>query len=392
MASTFVWSKRVLQEILIALENNLMMKKLLSPGLPADEAMWNGAFQKGNTVKVRKPVTFTAEEFNSSTGTTSWQEISESAVEIELNHFTTVPFKLNYLDQTLYIKNRDEFVKEFILPIALAIAQKIDVDAHDDLRVGIPYYAGASNVTPDALEDFANAGKILDNNKVPDDGQRVGVWDIDAAWKFFQLDQVAKVNMAGTAEGLRKGEIGEIAGIKNYKSQNVQEHTFGGYTDLDDVTAVGTADATTVVLTSAAGASTAKLLEGDLLTIDGQQYVVTADTANAIAGVVTASVYPALTDTYAADAVTFADEGQKTAGKTTHVDNLVFHKAMGVMTFAPLAPIDGLKNEIVTIPQLGITARLSYEGDLQYRISKAAIDVLWGCKLLIPELGCRYLG
>ena len=180
-------------------------------------------------------------------------------------------------------------------------------------------------------------------------------------------------------------------------SQAVKTHTAGGYAALADVaatcdvSAANAVDATTgftysaVTLESTAGASTAKLLKGDLLTIDGKGYVVIEDTAAAIAGDVTAKIFPALSEDITAEAVTFPDVS---AGG--HVANLAFNRnAFGFVT-RPLEPAIGVDSSVTNFGGLTMRVTMGYDMDTKKQIM--SIDVLYGYAPLYPELAVRILG
>jgi hypothetical protein len=213
-------------------------------------------------------------------------------------------------------------------------------------------------------------------------------WDAEA--KFLQLDTLAEVDKAGTNSALRDAALGRVYGMLLAGDSDIQTHTAGGYAALDDVTiTAGAADATSITLTSTAGVSTAKLLEGDVFSIDDYQFTVTADTDAASSGVVTVSIYPALPKAYgdftSAD-VTFADVS---AG--AHVANIAFQRDAFCFATAPLAPAVGGADSY-TVSYDGLSIRVVQDYDIDTDGNKWRMDVLYGVKTLYPELAVRVLG
>jgi len=377
-ANTFLTVNLIAREALIRLRNALVMKMLIHTD-------YSNEYKKlGDTITVKKPATYIADEFD---GTINLQEITESSVQVTLDHIADVSVNWTSKERAL---NLDDFADQVLTPAMEAIAQKIDTDIHKTVYKDVPYFIGVAGTTPDGLDDFANLRKELFKRGVPGADRRA-VWDPDADAKFSILDAIVNAEKSGSTAALREGSIGRIQGLENYMTQNVQTHVAGGYSVLADVTiTAGAAGATSIELTSAAGTSIAKLLKGDLFTLDGKQYVVTADTANAVAGVIAAvGIYPALPVAFGDltdDAVTFADV---TAGG--HVANLGFHRNAFAFVQRPLEPPMG-GAESYTTEFEGISLRVTSGYDMSTKKEIVSIDCLYGIKTLFPELAERVLG
>jgi hypothetical protein len=270
-----------------------------------------------------------------------------------------------------------------------AIAENIN-SAILDLYVDVPYYTGTSGTTPDALSDLANVGKVLNQNDAPS-MDRALVMDFEALAAYQALDSIVEVDKSGTNAALRQGLLGQIYGMTLAGDGQVKTHTAGAYSALTDVTVTaGAAGATSIEMTSAAGASTAVLNKGDIFELDGNQYVVTATTAAASSGVIASvPIYPALPVAFGSlgdDSVTFPDV---TAG--AHVANLGFHRDAFALAMAPLeAPMGGANAAVVNFKGLSIRVIMDYA----FATDKNQIrfDVLYGTKTLFPELAVRLLG
>jgi hypothetical protein len=287
------------------------------------------------------------------------------------------------------------FNEDFLVPAGQAIAEKINSEMLS-LAKKVPYFSGTAGTTPDALEDFAGIRTGLNKQKVPS-FNRKGVWDVDADGKFTLIDAIVNAEKSGSTAALREGSIGRIQGLDNYWSQGVYTHTAGAYTALDDVTAtVDIADNATdtdgfiysvATLTSAAGTSTDKLLEGDLLTINGKTYTVWEDTLAASSGVVSVKLYPSLSENITDAAVTFADQ---TAGG--HVANVGFHPNAFVFVNRPLAVAPGTDSYVATNPRNGMSIRVTRAYDVNTKKYIMSIDTLYGVKCVYPELAHVRLG
>ena len=378
LANTFLTTQLIAREALVRLRNFLVMKALVYND-------YSNTYQKqGDTIRVKKPPVYVADEFSS---TINLQNIAEDSVNITLNHIADVSVSWTSKEKAL---NLEQFNQQVLDPAMEAIAQKIDEDIHKEFYKDVPYYVGTSGATPDGLDDFANAALALNNRKVPL-SNRVAVWDPTAHSKFSILDAIVHAEKSGSTQALREGAIGRIQGMDNYMTQNVQTHIAGDYTAKTDVTiTAGAAGATSIQLTSASDSGTQTLKKGDIFTLDGAQYVVTADTAAAVSGVIAAvSIYPALPKAFNALGsanVTFAD---RTAGG--HVANMAFIKNACAFVSRPLEPpMGGAQSYSANFE--GISLRVTAGYDLTTKTEILSIDTLYGIKAVYPELAVRILG
>lgn len=370
MPNAFLTVQEIARESLLRLRENQVMARLVHTDFS------NEFSNKGDTVQVRKPATFTADEF---TSTISPQNITESNVLVKLDKIADVSVEITSKQRTLNIQ---DFGFQVIDGAMQAIAQKIDTDLHG-LYVDIPYFYGAGGTTPAALTDIVGVRKVLQDNKVPNAMRRLVV-DTAAEAKFLTIDSFVEADKSGTTAALREANLGRLMGFDNYASQNVKDHTAGGYSALTDVKATATAGATSILLESTAGASTSTLLAGDVFkTADGQQFVVTATTAAAVAGDIAAvAVYPAVGAALTASDVTF--------GKS-HTANLAFHRNAFAFVNRPMElPMGGADGYVANFE--GLSLRVVQDYTMSTKVHTISFDILYGVKTLQPELAARLLG
>lgn len=367
--NTFLTVQEIAREGLLRLRENQVMARLVHTDFKNEFA------NKGDTVQVRKPATFVADDF---TSTVTPQNIEESNVLVKLDKIADVSVDITSKEMTLNIQ---DFGFQVLDGAMAAIAQKIDTALHG-LYADVPYFYGAGGTTPSGLADIAGVRKVLQDNKVPNVMRRL-VFDTAAEAKFLTLDSFVEADKAGTTQALREANLGRLMGFDNYASQNVRDHVGGAFGALTDVSATASAGATSIVLTSTAGASTAKLSKGDVFkTADGQQFVVTAETAAAVAGVVTAAVYPAVGTALSGSGVTF--------GKS-HTANLAFHRNAFAFVNRPMElPQGGAEGYVANFE--GLSLRVTRGYSMSSKIHQISFDILYGVKTLQPELAARLLG
>ena len=385
MPNTFITVQDIADQAALRLRENEVMSRLVSRDY--DEKIAD----KGDTVQIKVPNVFDAKDFDQ-TGTIVAQSIVEGKRLLTLDKIKDVSVTLSSKEKTLNINN---FTEQVINPAIEALARKVDQDLMSMYKF-IPYHTGTSGTTPSTLDAFAQANKILNANKCPVNTDKAGVWDEEADAKFCTLDALVNAEKSGSTETLKMGSIGKVFRIQNYMDQNVVTHTAGGYTSLADVNGVITAadngetsykiPYSQIVLTSSAGAATTALKAGDLLVAGTRQFTVIEDTANAVAGVVTAKVYPALSANMASTAITFPDKTSR-----AHTANLVFHPRAFVFANRPLTTdLGGVECAVATID--GISVRVIRGFDQATKEEKISFDILYGILPLQPELAVRVLG
>lgn len=171
----------------------------------------------GDTVTIRKPAVFEAEEFVEADGITI-QNATETGVPVVLNHHADVSFQVTSKDLTLKI---NDFAAQLLNPAMEAISQKIDRDVlsfRDDITTEVGTVSGALWSDPESL---IAAGVELDVNNVPAVDRRVIVGPRTRG-KWLENDLLKRADQSGTTAGLRQGSIGaNLWGFDAYMSQNI---------------------------------------------------------------------------------------------------------------------------------------------------------------------------
>lgn len=368
LTNNFITVKEIAQNILPRLQDKLVFPMLCNNDFSSDFVAG-----KGDTIIVRKPNNFTAADHADGTDVT-FGSVKEESVAVTLDHLASVDLKITAKEASL---NIEDFNKQILEPAAAALAKKINEDGLK-LYKDIPYYSGTAATTPDGLDDFANARKVLNGNKAPD-APRYGVWDVEADAKFVQLGNLVKVNEAGDTSGLREGQIGRVFGLDNYYSQAIQKHTTGATGTILTDGGSETEGATKIHMDGLES----KFNVGDIFTIADMagSYVVTkcSDLTSTDADV---EFYPGL-------AANAADNKAVTV-IATHTANLVFQKDAFAFVNRPLADAPG--TDCYTAVANGLAVRVVRDYDVKEKREITSVDILYGYKTLIPELACRYLG
>ena len=371
MANTFVTLKTIARQALPVLIDNLVMPNLIHRDFSED------FHDVGDTVQVRKPTLFTAEDFNAETGV-NWQDMKEEGVDVTLDHIATVDARASAIESAACI---DDLNRIFVQPAAAALAEKINRDGLK-LYADIPYFTGAAGTTPSTLADISDARRMLNLNRAPLSGRCV-VWDTEADAKLTQLPAIVNAEKSGSVEALREGSLGRVYGMEHYMSQGICKHV-SGLTAATGVKVSGAVTSGATVLNLKGTSLSGKLVKGDLIKIADKMYVVTQDSAaassNAISGV---KVYPALPQLAADTDVTVIG---------SHTANLAFHPMAFAYVTRPLANPDGQGVMSYVTSYNGVSLRVTKGYDQQFKRSTYSMDVLYGFKTVYPELAVRVLG
>ncbi len=356
--------KQIAREALPRLIDNLVF-----PNLVYKETIPGSAAKKGDVVSVRCPVRLEANDFDAFAGISA-QNLDNDTIDVKLDHIATVDLQLGAIEAAC---DFDSVTRQFIEPAAAALAEKINAEGLGLYR-DIPYIAGEAGVTPDGLDDIAQASYMLDVNKVPFGG-RCAVWSPLATSKLKQVPAIVNAEKCGSTSALRTGSIGRVFGIDNYMSQAVADHA-PAYTGTLTLSA-DVADEAEV--TFAASGTSGKLGYGDILKIDGKPYVVKADAAVSGSSV-TVQLYPKVT----------ANQSAAVEIVPAHSANLVFHPNAFAFISRPLQTPAGVESYVTSYNGLSLRVVRGY--DIRYKREILSMDVLYTFQTLYPELAVRYLG
>lgn len=208
MPNTILTPDIIAREALMVLRNNAVMANLVHRDYSDEFAA------VGDTITIRKPATFTANEFNGSSITV--QDATETGVAVKIDKHLDVSFAVTSKEMALDIA---DFSKQFLVPAMQAFADKVD-------KYLIGLEASATNRVPHAEgaiapKDVIEARKFLTQNAAPLADRRFVVGataeaDLLNSELFVSAE---KVGDEGTA--LREASLGRKFGLDCYVDQNI---------------------------------------------------------------------------------------------------------------------------------------------------------------------------
>lgn len=175
--------------------------------------------KQGDTITIRKPAVFSAQDFNRATGIVL-QTIDEDSVPLKLDKLADVSFPVTSEELTLKI---DDFSARLLTPAMEAIVQKVDTalgEAAADAAKG-PGGGGTAVMDAKASDVMIEAREKLTTNKLPATG-RYAILSPAGTSKALSDPLFVEADKSGSTDALREASIGRVFGIDTYESQ-----TFG---------------------------------------------------------------------------------------------------------------------------------------------------------------------
>lgn len=401
----------IVQESLMELKNQLGFTKNINRQYD-DKFAVEGA-KVGDTINIRKPSRYEVTTGSVFVG----QDTADQSVALQLDTQCHVGMQFSSKDLTLSI---DSFKERYVKPAVTALANKVDFTGlllykKVQSAVGVP----SATVFPSSLKGFLQAKQKLAENGAPKGMYNAIVNPATEASMVLGLSGLFQSSEKIAAQ-YEDGTMGIAAGSKFMMSQNVASHTIGaqGGTPLVDAATPVVSGATTLVTKGWSNSITGVVKEGDVFTIANvyavnpqtrqstgalQNFLVTADAnSGASTGPATISIYPAIitsgqyqtVNSLPADGAVIQIFGSASAyAGIVCPQNIVYHKDFAVLGCADLMLPKGLHMAARASDQdSGLSLRLISDFDTVNDRLLTRLDILFGWKVVYPELACRVVG
>lgn len=361
---------------------------------------WEG-MKKGESINLRKPVKFTAQD-----GPTRVpQSISEQTIPLTINFHKHVSFDWGVVKKTTTIEQIDE---RYMLPASIALANALEVEIAKCYR-DMYNVVGTAGSTPSTYETITQAKAKLSHEGVPNDGRMVCVLNPDAYGKYAYTFSGLYAGEKTVTGALRDYDIGKLAGMITYESQNIQSHTCGFTTG--DTILVNGAGQTGTTLNMDGFSATTEVKYGDKFTLGAtttsiyavnaitgdstgslRNFTVTAD-GTVGGGALGVSIYPSIISSGAYKTVTASPANNCVVNEnvTGYVANLMFHpNAIALATIPIELPESCPFKARATHDGLSLAVTKAY--DIDGYSEAVRIDMIAAIKCIQPEFGCVIYG
>jgi hypothetical protein len=359
----------------------------------------------GDTLRLRDPVRFATT--SSVDITSSIQNVDETQKLLILNTRAVVAFQFTAAELTLSV---DAFSERYLKSAAVALANKVDVEALTMAYQATSNTVGTPGTPISTLDPFWAAGRVLDENATPMDGDR-----------YMCIPPVQQEGVLKAAQGLfqsateisaqyRKGRMGTMGGFEWIMDQNCRTHTVGALGGAPQVGA-GSQTGATLAVTGFTASAAPRLKKGDTFTmptvysvnpVSGdstgvlQKFVVTSDVSSAADGSASIPISPSIIVTGATKTVTNSPVAGNaltitsgTAGSSSP-QGIGYHKAAFVIGMAPLAvPLGEHYAASQQDPDTGVSIRCISGYEIKTDLFITRCDVLFGFCAQRPEWAVR---
>lgn len=240
--------------------------------------------------------------------------------------------------------------------------------------VGTP----GTNPFASGIDVIGDANKVLSDNKTPNSG-RSGILSTAAYYKATTNNIFAQAYSSNDPAVMRESVLGRKFGVDWYYDQQAPTHTAGTGTGYL-VNGAATAGSSSVTVDTGSGT----LVAGDLITFAGhtQQYTVVSFAAGVI--------------TFAPELKVAVADNAAVTRVASHTVNLIFHRDCMAFATRPLDEANSYHEKLGKITsqirdeQSGLSLRLVISS--QYNRTNWEYQILYGTKIIRPELGVRLMG
>lgn len=358
----------------------------------------------GDTINVRLPQRFLATHGQA----LQTQNIFDQTTPVTLNDQVNVAFAFSSAQMTTSV---DDVRERYVNPAAQTLANAADVSAYATLWPYVYSQTGTPGVTPSTALAYLAAGGKLDDLAVS--GKRNATLDSAAAFTIANTSSTLFNPSARISKIWREGDMGgdKALGIDEWsKSQSVQSRTTGTFTASTPLVNGANQTGSTININGWASGGTF-LKRGDKFTIAGvftvnpvnytsyprlQQFVITADTADAAGVTATLPISPSIitsgqlqtvSNSPASGAVvTVVGATSATAGTlatTVSSQNLIYTKDFGVLASADLVMPDGGANSTrISDKEMGLSIRWVRQYQIGSDQNDSRFDILIGPAVL----------
>jgi len=410
MSNTTLTADIIAKAAVSVLENTCVMGNLVFRGYEDEFTNKVNGYNIGETLSIKRPTDFTVRDGR----VAARQDATEGKFTLTVDKFKGVDFGFTSEELTLQIGDLTERV---IKPAMVQLGNQIDRDVHS-LYKDVWNWVGTPGQTVNSFADFAKAPERLDLGAVPMDDRYAVMSPTD---EYGMLGSQTALYMQDVAkDAYRDSNLGRIANVETYSSQNVQTHT-RGTTDNTTPLVKGTQSTTwatskdtgTMSLDTDGWDTVTTIKQGDVFTIDAvfavnpvtkatlphlQQFVVTADvTANATTtSSTTLTISPPIITSGAFQTVSAAALNDATitimgTASTGYSQNLVFRKNAFALVMVPLVKPPGAV-EVGRRSYKGFQVRVIPYYDGTNDLSNWRLDVLYGVKTVDARQATRLSG
>lgn len=405
MPNLFLNSQIIANELLLQFKNNLVLTKKVDRQY--DKEFSRQGKKIGDTANYKRRQRFVAK----SGQVLQIQNIEERVFNMKVDRYQHVAFSIPSSAMTLNVEN---FSKEYAAPAGLALANKVDADIAEVVRLQAQNSVGTPGTPPAtaaaALKLALQAGQKLDENSCPG-GARSMILNPEAQVEFVGALSGLTESSSQLSKQYEKGRMTTAAGFDWYMDQNIAMHTVGKLGGAPAVkTTITTQGVTQIVIDGASNNITGYLKAGDIFTIGGcyaknplsgvvsrslRQFVVTEDMNTDGSGEGTVKFLPAIiTDGAYANVDALPVDGgviqtfghaSSYAEKVSPACFAMHEAAVGLAVVDQELPGGTDKAAMAVDKDSGLAIRFIRDYDITNNLFLSRVDIMYGIGVPYPE-------
>lgn len=176
----------------------------------------------GDTVNTRIPSEFNTIRKGENDDVTV-QNVSATNVKVELNQFAHISFVIKDLQSAKSLADLIEtYIRPAMTNMGQHIERTL-FGQYAQFLGNASGSLGVMN-KDSVKDDMLDCWKTMQDNNVPQDGRNL-IWSTDSLRHGLAVDQFTKVNEYGNDMALRKAQLGELFGFDNWQSKNIPSLT-----------------------------------------------------------------------------------------------------------------------------------------------------------------------
>lgn len=393
MANQFLTADVIAREAMLRLRNNAVLPQLVYGGYQPEFGREINGYNVSETVRIRKPATFVANDFVTEV---TVQDVRETSVSLTIEKLVDTTFEITDRDLTLTVS---DFGNRYLVGAIDAVVDKIVDYAYNKFYQGVPHFYNGGTASapafPNTVAKLAEARAVAVRNKISlQAGNLFGLVNPTAESTLFAISEFTKANERGDGgQALLRGSLGTFLGFGWYQDQAIPYHTAGTAAQRTTLAVNGAvaAGATTLAIDGATGSDTLKA--GDIFTVAdvAGSYVVTADKT------ASSGAFTGVTFSPAAPTGGFPNDKAVTV-ISSHTPNLLFHRNAFALVTPPFstnpdsAPNPNGSMAVVTDERTGLSVRVNTWRENKNKKMLCSVDMLCGGAVINPDLAVRVLG
>lgn len=404
MANTLLTIDKVTKEAQRLLHNNLGFTKGVNRQY--DSTYKNAGGSIGTDLRLRLPA-----QYYVSTGSNMVeQNFTETSTTLSVSNQIHVGVAFTSVEQTMKI---EEYSDRVLKPAVAKLASKIDQDGLAAAKlaynsVGTP---GTTPVANSTVNRFVEASTMLNRFATPDDGQRSMIVGPDAQQSALIYSQALFNPNGQIGAQYRKGSMSgsPVYGFDWAMDQNIASFTTGTRANGtvnganqtgSTLNVIGAGNATTFVVGDSFTIANVYSVNPENQSSTGveQQFTVTANATCAANGAAALSITPSIVVAGANVANGTVDSLPANGAALTHIGgastsakiNVAHHKDAFVLGTCDLMKPNVGESHIEVMD--GISMRTWKASDISTDKHNCRIDILYGWKLVRPEMAVKVFG